>query len=89
MKNKFKIMSKETHEKQIKDLINSKSTRIFSNSNKELYNLLIKIVFQTASSINWMISNPEKTKMFLMDENFDIIKEYIKSRKKSFFNFNR
>ena len=70
-------MSKEYHEKQLKEYISSKSNRTFSNSNKELYNILIKIVFQTATSINWMLSNPEKTKTFLDKENFDIIKNYI------------
>lgn len=74
-------MSKENHEKQLKDYISSKSTRIFSNSNRELYDLLIKVVFSTANSINWMVSNPEKTKSFLVGENFDIIKKYIESGK--------
>ena len=74
-------MSKEDHEKQLNDYINSKSNRIFSNSNKELYGLLIKAVFSTANTINWMLSNPEKTKIFLTGENFDIIKKYIESGK--------
>ena len=74
-------MSKEEHEKQLNDYISSKSNRIFSNSNRELYDLLIKIVFSKANSINWMLSNPEKTKSFLTGENFDIIKQYVESGK--------
>lgn len=74
-------MSKDEHEKQLKEYINSKSSRIFSNSNKELFNLLIKIVFSTANSINWLLSNPEKTKSFISGENFNIIKNYIESGK--------
>lgn len=74
-------MSREEHKKQLKAYISSKSTRIFSNSNKELYSLLIEIVFSLANSINWMLSNPEKTKIFLTGNNFDIIKTYIENGK--------
>jgi len=74
-------MSKEEHERQLREYITSKSTRIFSNSNKELYDLLINIVFTTADSINWLLSNPEKTKQFITGKNFDLIKQYIESGK--------
>ena len=75
-------MSKEDHEKQLKNYICLKSNRIFSNSNKELFDLLIKIVFTTSKNkINWMLSNPEKTKIFLTEKNFDIIKQYVESGK--------
>ena len=74
-------MSKINHETQIKNYIISKSNKIFSNSNRELFDILIKIVFSNANSINWVLSNPEKTKIFLMNKNFDIIKNYINSGK--------
>ena len=66
---------------QIKEFIKTKSNRIFLNSNKELYKLLLKNIFENANSINLLLSNSEKAKLFFTQEWIDALKDYVKSGK--------
>lgn len=72
-------MSKEIHIEQIKNYIVSKSTRIFSNSNKELFKLLLKNVFENSIKINWFITNLDKIKFFINDEGLLLIENFLKN----------
>ena len=70
------------HKDQIKDYILSRSNRIFSNSNKELFKLLLENVFEYTNSINWFITNLGKMKFFLNDEEgFKLIENFLKDDK--------
>lgn len=70
-------MSKEIHKEQIKEYINSKSNRIFSNSNKELFHLLLENVFTISLSANWFITNLDKLKFFFNEDGFNLIDSYL------------
>lgn len=75
-------MSKEIHKEQIKEYIDSKSNRIFSNSNKELFNLLLENIFTFTSSINWFITNLDKLKFFFNENGFELIETYLSNNNK-------
>ena len=72
-------MSKQFHEEQIKNYIKEKSTRIFSNSNKDLFSTLLNTVFECSHNINWLIINLDKMKFYLNDSNICKIETFLKN----------
>lgn len=74
-------MSKLIHDEQIKNYIENKSTRIFSNSNKDLFSILLNEVLKNSHEINWIITNLEKMKFFLNDEGFEKIESFLQGNK--------
>lgn len=73
-------MINENNKIQIKKYIDEKSKRIFSNSNKELFESLLHVVFQKASDIQWLNASFEKLNFFFQDEGIILIENFLQNK---------
>ena len=74
-------MPREIHTELIQEYIKSKSNRIFSNSNRDLFKVLLNSIFENANEINWGVANLDKIKFFLNEGGFESIIKFLQKNK--------
>jgi len=72
---------KDLYKKQLIRYITELSSRTFSNSNKDLYQLLLLTILKYSSSnIKWLIPNYQKINVIVDNEVLTAIKDYAKEK---------
>lgn len=74
-------MPREIHTELIQEYIKLKSNRIFSNSNRDLFKVLLNSIFENANEINWGVANLDKIKFFLNEGGFESIIKFLQKNK--------